>query len=100
MVETSDFLKLVNKNSGKDFTPFFNFYLETTNLLDVAVDSVSLGEWKISVHNIDFDLPMELEINSEIQRITLGKEPVFVESDSKIIVDPNRWYLHASDFLE
>ena len=100
LVETSDFLELVNKNSGKDFSSFFNFYLETTDLLDVVVDSIAIGQWEVSIPNINFEIPMELEIDCKIQKIILGNKPVLIKSDSEIVVDPHRWYLHKTDFLD
>jgi len=99
LVETKDFLELVNINSGKDYSSFFTFYLETTDLLNVVVDSVALGQWEISIPNIEFELPMELEINGELQKVILGNKPVLLQSESEIGVDPKRWYLHKVDFL-
>ena len=98
-VNTTDLLNLVNKNTGEDYTPFFKLFLETTNLPNVVVDSLGYGQWQVSVPNIDFNLAMELEIDGVLTRTNIGQKPLLIESESRIIVDPNKWYLHKSDFL-
>jgi len=97
-VITDDFLDLVNRNSGQDFTPFFDLFLKTTKLPDVVVDSLGNGQWTAYVPNIDFELPMEFEVDGELRRVTIGPEKITIDADSAIIVDPNKWYLHQSDF--
>ena len=98
LVETDDFLNLVNKTSGKDFSSFFNLFLKTTNLPDVQIDSLGNNKWNVSIPNIDFDLVMDLEGNGKIERYILSQDPITIESKTKIIVDPKNWYLHQSDF--
>jgi aminopeptidase N len=99
-VITEDFLDLVNEKSGQDYVPFFNFFLKTTNLPNIVVDSLGNGQWTLSVPNIDFELPMEFEIEGELRRIIVGPEKVLIDADSAIVVDPRKWYLHRSDFSD
>ena len=99
-VETNDFLLLVNKNSGEDYSKFFKLFLETTELPNVVVDSLGNGKWNVSIPNIDFELPMELEIDGDRTSTILGNHPVLIDAESRIIVDPQNWYLHQSDFVE
>jgi aminopeptidase N len=99
-VITDDFLDLVNKSSGQDYEPFFNLFLKTTNLPDVIVDSLGNGQWTVSVPNIDFELPMEFEVDRELRRLIVGPEKISIYADSVIVVDPKRWYLHQSDFRD
>jgi len=98
LVETRDFLSLVNQNSGKDFTGFFKLYLETTDLPDVKIDSLGQRKWNVSIPNIDFELPMELKVDGLLTRKYLSKNITQIESADTIIVDPQNWYLHAKDF--
>ena len=99
-VTTNDFLYLVNKNSGADYAPFFNLFLETTILPNVVVDSLGNGQWTISIPNIDFELPIELKIDGKLKRVVVGNQKIFLYSDSALVVDPRKWYLHQSDFPE
>jgi len=98
--KTQDYLDLVNKNSKHDYSPFFKMFLETTELPNVIMDSVGLDKWNVSIPNINFDLPIDLEINGQINRKYIGKTPILIESGSRIIVDPQKWYLLAGDFTE
>ena len=66
---------------------------------NVVVDSLGHGQRQLSVPNIDFNLAMELEIDGVLTRTNIGQKPLLIESESRIIVDPNKWYLHKSDFL-
>jgi aminopeptidase N len=97
-VTTDDFLELVNKSSGQDYESFFKLFLKTTNLPNVVVDSLDTGQWAVSVPNIDFELPMEFEVDGELKRVLVGPKKVPIYADSVIVVDPNKWYLHQSDF--
>lgn len=98
LVDTDDFLKLVNKNSGKDYSVFFNMYLRTTNLPNMIVDSLGNNLWNVSLSYTGLELPMDIELDGKIIRKTLKDTPLQVESQSRVIVDPNNWYLHAEDF--
>jgi aminopeptidase N len=99
-VETNDFLNLVNINSGRDYTPFFNLFLKTTELPNVKIDSLGNNNWGISLTNLEFSLPMDIEADGDIVRLNLSKSPTEVSSKSKIIIDPQNWYLHAKDFVK
>ena len=99
-VETEDFLIHVNNISGEDYTDFFELFLETTRLPNVVVDSLGNGQWNVSIPNIDFKLSMELEIDGRRIRSILSSNPVTIESESRVIIDPLKWYLHESDFKE
>jgi aminopeptidase N len=100
LVNTDDFIDLVNKNSGKDNSAFIDFYLRTTDLVDVKIDSLGDNKWNISIPNIDFELPMDIEINGNLGKFILGPEPISVESETKILIDPKNWYLHKKDFVK
>ena len=98
-VTTADFLDLVNKRSARDLSPFFHFYLETTDLLAIVIDSLDAAQWDVSIPNIDFQLPVEVEVDGERQRLTLSSSPTRITADS-IAIDPQKWYLHKNDFVD
>lgn len=94
LVETADFLYLVNKNSGKNLTKLFDFYLLTTNLPIIEIDSVGSNTFQISIPNVDFDLEMDVTSNdSIIEKKILGSQPITIESSSWPVVDEMDWYL-------
>jgi len=98
LVDTKDFLNLVNENSGKDFADFFDFYLKTNDLLDVNIDSLSNNKWRISIPNINFELPVEIMVDGTINKYMMGCRPIEIKADSNVLVDPRGWFLHQKDF--
>lgn len=96
LVETDDLIKLIQENSGKDYGKYINYYLTTTDLIDVKTDSVDTNKYSMYIPNIDFYLPMEIQTDKGIVIHTLGKEPQTIESASTPIPDPNDWYLKKS----
>lgn len=90
---TDDFLALVNERSGSDFSPFFHLFLETTTLPNVMVDSLGQGQWSVVIPNIEFALPVELEMDGKLCRIVLSKKPLMVQAELRPVVDPRNWYL-------
>ena len=70
-VEKDDFLNLVNYNYGQDLTAFFNHYLLTTDVLEIKIDSLSVNTYEVSIPNISFNLPVEVEYHN-----SPGKLPV------------------------
>jgi len=98
LVETNDLLKLVNSNSGKDYSPFFNLFLKTTDLPDVQIDSLGNNKWNVTIPNINFELPMGIDVDGEIVKSILSSESITIEASSRIKVDPIGWFLHKKDF--
>ena len=94
---TDDFISLVHQNSDQDLSGFFRLYLETTSLPSVLVVPDGPGKWQVSIPNIEFELPMELEHGGETGRYVLGKEPIRIESQAEINVDPRHWYFLEGD---
>lgn len=92
-VVTNDLLQLVNKNSGQDWTDLFHLYLNTTDLPQIKIDSLTTDTYNVSIPNIDFELPMEVEYNGKTERLMLGHKPVKLVSDYRPLIDEMNWYL-------
>ncbi|HPZ87705.1 MAG TPA: M1 family metallopeptidase [Flavihumibacter sp.] len=93
MVDTYDVLKLFNKESKRDLTAFFDFYLRTTNKFDILVKSVADGKYQVSVTNFDQALPVEISTDKGLEKWTLSKTPVVISSQQLPAVDPIGFYL-------
>ncbi|WP_194776036.1 M1 family metallopeptidase [Pararhodonellum marinum] len=92
-VTTRDFIGFVQTFSNQDLEGFFDLYLYTTKLPKVKISKKGKKGYNISLRNVDFMLPMEVETSEGIKRVTLSKAPTFVDSKSPVVVDPNMWYL-------
>lgn len=95
---SEDFITMIEKNSHRELDDFFHLYLSTLDMLNIKVDSVGNNQWNVSFSNIDFELPVEINIDGELVRQTVSKKAVPIESKNRIIVDPRNWYLHKGDF--
>ena len=72
--------------------------IKTWSMPNVKIDSLESGKWGVSIPNIDFELPMDLEVEGNVKRVSIGPEPIELKSESRILVDPHGWYLHKKDF--
>ena len=93
MVVTDDLVELVKRNSGEDYSAYFDFYLRTTELINVQVDSIGPETFDVSLANIDFELPMEVVSDKGSERIKLSSKPYRITTTVKPEVDPNNWFL-------
>jgi len=92
-VVTRDLTDLMNKNSGMDLSGFFHMYLYTTDLPKVVIQELDEGRYEIQISNIDFALPMDVDINGKTSRMMLGNKAVMVQADQVPQIDPQNWYL-------
>jgi aminopeptidase N len=97
-VSTQDFLELVNKNSGQDYSDLFELYLYTTTYPQIRIDSLAVDQFEVSIPNIDFELPMDVTYADTTERVSLGKNAISVSSPYRPVVDKMNWYL--KEFVE
>jgi len=95
MVSTDDFIELITRMSGKDLSGFFQMFLYTTTYPEIHVDKIDSMKYQISIPNIEFSLPMEIETSSGMTRENLNKIPLLVESTTQPLVDEKNWYLKS-----
>lgn len=92
-ITTDDIEKLFSTASGKDLKPFFDFYLKTTNLLDISIKEVGFQKFQIKVNNLFMTLPFEITANGKTMRTNISSEGIIVQSALPPQVDAKGFYL-------
>ena len=93
LVETDDFIKLIQKNSPIDYSKFIHTFLYTTELPVVYLHKRSENEYELSITNIDYELPMDIKTDQGTSKVTLSATPLLIHSTTEPVVDENDWYL-------
>ncbi len=73
-VTTDDVEKLFSTVSRKNLKPLFDFYLRTTNKLEILVKQTGDKTYDLSLQNFDMLLPVDITTSSGTQRMELGKK--------------------------
>ena len=92
-VTTQDVEKLFSKASGKDLKPFFDFYLRTTDILDINVKEIGFQKYQIKINNFFMPMPIEITTNGKTNRMMISKEGITVNSALAPQVDAKGFYL-------
>ena len=92
-VTTQDVEKLFSKASGKDLKPFFDFYLLTTDILDINIKEVGFQKYQLKINNFFMPLPIEITANGKINRMVIPKEGITVSSTTPPQLDAKGFYL-------
>ena len=92
-VTTTDVEQLFSKASGKNLQPFFDFYLRTTDLLDIKVKETGYHKYDVKIDNYFMDLPVEVTNYNKTEKIILSKEGVTLTSNTPPIIDAKGFYL-------
>jgi aminopeptidase N len=92
-ITTEDIEKLFSTASGKDLKPFFDFYLRTTNVLDISIKEVGFQKFQIKVNNWFMTLPFEITANGKTTRTNISSEGMIVQSALPPQVDAKGFYL-------
>jgi len=93
MMNTEDFIQFVNHYTGQDLTAFLDLYLTSIQKPKVIVKRNGKNNYKVSLDNVDFELPVEIQTDSGVQRYPLTRQPVTIASKKPLVIDPNNWYL-------
>jgi aminopeptidase N len=91
-VNTDDVEQLFSLESKKDLKPLFDFYLRTTNKLEVNVKQ-GFDNYTVKILNFDMPLPIEIQTDSGIQKVILDKKGLKIKSATMPIIDPKVYYL-------
>ncbi|GAB3002966.1 M1 family aminopeptidase [Psychrosphaera aestuarii] len=89
---TQEFIDIVNKVTGDDYTWLFNVYLKQAELpnlkTDIAAETLTLN-WQVP-GNVDFPMPIPVSINGQINVIDVpaGGASMAIPRNARIIVDP------------
>ena len=92
-VTTQDVEKLFSTATGKDLKLFFDFYLRTTDILDLSVKEVGFQKYQIKINNFFMPIPMEITANGKTNRMVISKEGITVNSALPPQVDAKGFYL-------
>lgn len=92
-ITTEDFVNLVNEKSGEDYTNFFAFFMNTTEMPEVIVREGEEGEYSISIPNINFSIPMEVHTEEGVKIMELSKQPISILTNQRPVVDPEGIFL-------
>ena len=100
---TDEFISLIEENSGMKLDWFFNQYffkkeLPTLKKLEKTINNKKYVDlwWE----EVDFKMPVEINYFSfdgkRYKKLDLDNKPkrFVIPSDSKLIIDPNRWLLY------
>ena len=90
---TTDVEKLFSTQAGKDLKPFFDFFLRTTQVLDVTIKEIGFQKYQIKVGNLMMPLPFEVTANDKTSRIVISKDGIIVNSALPPFVDAKGYYL-------
>jgi aminopeptidase N len=92
-VTTQDVEKLFSTATGKDLKPFFDFYLRTTDILDINVKEIGFQKYQIKINNFFMPMPIEITTNGKTNRMMISKEGITVNSALAPQVDAKGFYL-------
>jgi aminopeptidase N len=92
-VTTQDVEKLFSIASGKDLKPFFDFYLRTTDVLDLNIKEIGFQKYQLKINNFFMPIPMEITANGSSNRMVIPKEGITVSSATPPQLDAKGFYL-------
>ncbi|MBT8402035.1 MAG: M1 family peptidase, partial [Rhodothermia bacterium] len=94
---SDDFIRIVEEVAGRDLDWFFRVYLRQPDLPELSVDRdgnrVRLT-WKVP-GDLDFPMPVSVEIGGELRMIEMsnGSSEFEADPETEITLDPDRWIL-------
>ncbi len=92
-VTTDDVEKLFSTAAGKDLKPLFDFYLRTTNVIDVNVKEIGFQKYQVKINNFFMPLPFDITLNDKTSRLIIPVEGIVVNSVLPPQVDAKGFYL-------
>ena len=92
-VTTDDVEKLFSTETGKNLKPFFNFFLRTTDVLNIDVKEIGYQKYLIKLNNFFMPLPFDIISNGKIEKVSIPAEGITVNSTFAPQVDPKGNYL-------
>ena len=91
-VVTDDVEKLFSGASGKNLKPLFDFFLRTTNKLEIVIKQTGLHEYNVRSTNLPMPLDIDVLTNTGTQKITLSEKGVKIISDFTPVIDTKGYY--------
>jgi aminopeptidase N len=95
LVTTGDVQNYFSKAAGKDLKPLFDLFLRSTDHLEIVVKQTAEDSYKLTLKNIDMDLPMTVNTSKGDEKIILSKKETVVKSTSMPVVDKAGYYFKS-----
>ena len=92
-VTSTDVEQLFSSASKQNLKPFFDFYLRSTDVLDISVKEVGYQKYLIKVENFFMPLPFDIGTNTGTNKMLINKEGITVTSNYAPQVDAKGYYL-------
>ncbi len=92
-VTTDDVEKLFSTYSGKNLKPFFDFYLRTTDVLDITIKEIGFQKYQVKITNFFMPLPFDIISNGKMEKLIIPAEGIVVNSIYAPQIDPKGNYL-------
>lgn len=92
-VNSKDFTDFVQTFTGKDLEEFFQLYLYSTDRPKLKINKKGKKGYSISLQNIDFLIPVEVQTSQGLQYLNVGSKPVLIKSSTLPEVDPKGWLM-------
>lgn len=93
VVTSDDVERLFSSAAGKNLKPFFDFYLRTTDVLDIDVKEIGFQKYRIKLNNFFMPLPFDIISNGKSEKVIIPAEGITLTSDFAPQVDPKGNYL-------
>ncbi|RYU92358.1 hypothetical protein EWM62_02670 [Mucilaginibacter terrigena] len=90
---TDDVEQYFSKAYGKSLKPLFDFYLRTTNKLEISVKARPKDKYLITLTNIGTDLPIDITTDTGTKRMIVTPKGITIESKIIPVIDADGWYL-------
>ncbi|MBL0233926.1 MAG: M1 family metallopeptidase [Chitinophagaceae bacterium] len=100
MVTTDDVEKLFSGAAKQDLKPFFDFFLRTTDVLDITVKETGYQKYLVKLNNYFMDLPFEITTASGTSKMTMVKNGLTINSSTPPLIDPKGFYLKKVLYLQ
>jgi hypothetical protein len=92
LTTTDDVERLFSKESKRPLKPLFDFYLRTTQKLDINVKQLTDTTYTIKLNNFDGPLPIEITTTGSTSTKQIDKKGITVVSHAWPLVDPKVYY--------
>jgi aminopeptidase N len=93
-ITTDDVEKLFGHESKMNLKPLFDFYLRTTNLLEITIKQTGLTSWVVQAKQMpSMPLPIEISGSNGSTKFQLTTQPIKIESQTLPILDAGSHYL-------
>jgi len=93
LITTDEVEQLFSKAASKNLKPLFDLFLRTTQKLEIHITAMRQNKYKITIDNIDMELPVDIVTEKGVQKMILSKKGITITSDILPQVDPDTYYL-------